>query len=299
MIKRLPIRRTMKSFFKFFWTPYGLLKDKSFRWWIVVGCSLFCSLFLWVFEPYGLYLIDDLYEKIFVVGLYAIGSFMVLSLYYILQSFCLKVYTIGSTVLWIALSFLLVGIVSAFIHESLFNEGHLRWQLFAYFQWIIFTISIIPILISVLVYHNITLRKRLKDSATMDGKKMNLDGVSMENDNSKSIVVVNSENRNERFDLPVGDLLYITSSDNYIDVYFVKDGFINHRLIRYSLSGVASDNREMKEIFRCHKSYIVNRKKIESVFGNTAGYRIKLLECDFLVPVSRKLNKEVSEFISL
>jgi len=199
--------------------------------------------------------------------------------------------------LWIALSFLLIGAVSAFIHESLFNEGHLRWQVFAYFQWIIFTISIIPISISVLVYHNITLRKRLKDSA--DGKKMNLDGVSMEIDNSKSIVVVNSENRNERFVLPVGDLLYITSSDNYIDVYFGKDGFINHRLIRYSLSGVESDNREIKEIFRCHKSYIVNRKKIESVFGNTAGYRIKLLECDFLVPVSRKLNKEVSEFISL
>jgi len=49
------------------------------------------------------------------------------------------------------------------------------------------------------------------------------------------------------------------------------------------------------EIFRCHKSYIVNKVKIDSITGNAAGYKLKLKDYSEYIPISRKWNKKIKE----
>lgn len=282
------------SFRKLYDIPYDLLKDRTFRWWLILGCMAFCLAFLCIFEPYGLYRIDNERNKIALISLYVGGSFISSAIHFTIQDFVIKKYTLGNTILWIALYFLIVGSVVSAIHEYMFNGGDYRLKIFWVFQRNILSIAIIPMTIFVLIHYNLTLKKRLQMATALTR------GISSrpQEEEKDCRIAINSENKKESFEMPLRDLIYITSSDNYIDVFYLSEGKPVHCLLRYTLSGVEADNADVKEIWRCHKSYIINKRKIESVSGNTAGYRIKLSGCDANIPVSRKLNKNLSSLIS-
>lgn len=275
--------------------PYDLLESKTFRYWFIVGALLFGILFLWIFEPYGLYNLTTLDAKILAIGLYVGSGLLILLVQFLLlQDIFIRKYTLGITICWIILSFLAIGTSSTIVNSFLFDHGKFRFAAFIYFQGAILSINIIPVSIFVLVHYNVTLQKRLKIASQLNNTLTNRD----QKPENNQQVVLNSENKNEGFVISIASLLYITSLDNYIDVYYSKNKLVEHKLIRYSLAGVEEDNRNIDEIFRCHKSYLVNKRKIESVSGNAAGYKIKLHDCDMLVPVSRKWNKNLSVLLS-
>ncbi len=275
--------------------PYDLLESKTFRYWFIVGIVLFGTLFLWIFEPYGLYNLTTMHDKILAIGLYVGSGFVLLMVQFLLlQDFFIRKYNIGITIFWIMLSFMAIGTSSTIVNSFLFDQGRFRFAAFIYFQGVILSINIIPVSISVLVHYNVTLRKRLKTASELSNVLTDREQTPENNWQ----IVLNSENKNEGFIISIATLLYITSFDNYIDVYFCKSNRVEHKLIRYSLSGVEEDNQNRNEILRCHKSYLVNKSKIESVSGNAAGYKLKLQHCDMLIPVSRKLNKTLSALLS-
>ena len=73
---------------------YDLLKSKIFRYLFVFGGSGFAFIFLWIFEPYGLYNLT-INEKILAIGLYAgIGFVLMLVHFFVLQSLVIKDYTV-------------------------------------------------------------------------------------------------------------------------------------------------------------------------------------------------------------
>lgn len=275
--------------------PYDLLESKTFRYWFIVGAMLFGILFLWIFEPYGLYNLTTLQAKIQAVGCYVgIGFLILLTQLLLLQNIFIRKYTLGITILWIMLSFLAIGTSSTIVNSILFDDGRFRLAAFIYFQGAILSINIIPVSIFVLVHYNVTLHKRLKIASQLNSSLPNRE----QNPENNQQIILNSENKNEGFMISLASLLYITSLDNYIDVYFLKNKLVEHKLIRYSLASVEEDNKNRNEIFRCHKSYLVNKRKIESVSGNAAGYKIKLHDCDLLIPVSRKWNKSLPTLFS-
>jgi DNA-binding LytR/AlgR family response regulator len=93
--------------------------------------------------------------------------------------------------------------------------------------------------------------------------------------------------------MPLDDFILVSSIDNYIELVYLKQGIVDKKIFRYSLSKIMQDNADIAEVFRCHKSYIVNKAQIESVSGNTAGYKLKLKGFDRLIPVSRQWNQSI------
>ena len=134
------------------------------------------------------------------------------------------------------------------------------------------------------------MRKRLKIATSVNDKIHK----EKSNTHSKSIeVVLNSENKKEGKIVPLDSLIFVSSLDNYIEVNYLDNGIAKRELLRYSLSGIEQDNKNIAGIFRCHKGYIVNKQKIESVTGNAAGFKLKLKGYSDLIPVSRKWNNEI------
>ncbi len=284
----------MKYLRDFLNRPYDLLESKKFRYLFIFGGAGFALIFLWIFEPYGLYSITTFHGKILAIGLYVgIGLLLMIIQYFFLQNVFIKKYNLAITVLWIILSFFIIGTSSSIINAILYNEC--RFNLFAFinFQGIILSINIIPVSIFVLVHYNFTLSKRLKIASQINDT-LNRD-LNPKNDLE---VVINSENKNEGLSILMSSLLYVTSLDNYIDIYYHINDRIEHKLIRYSLAAFEEDNHKIDNIFRCHRSYIINKHKIESISGNAAGYKIKLYNYNMLIPVSRKWNKSLSTLIS-
>lgn len=279
----------MKDLFK---KQYDLLESKTFRYWFVFGVALFGLIFLWIFEPYGLYNLTTFHEKVLAIGLYTgIGLFLLIFQFFLLQNIFIRKYTLGITILWIILSFLIIGTSSFIINAFLYNEGRFYFSVFIYFQGVILSINIIPVILFVLIHYNLTLRKRLRMAVQINNSIQN----KSQNSDKGQIVVLNSENRNDKLELSLSSLLFITSVDNYIDVYYIDNRIIKHKLLRYSLSGIEQDNPNVTDLFRCHKSYIVNKIKIDSVTGNAAGYKLRLKDYSDYIPISRKWNKQIND----
>lgn len=270
--------------------PYDLLESKTFRHLFVFGSAVFALIFLWIFEPYGLYNLT-LKEKIIAVGLYVgIGMILTLLQFFPLQKLLIKNHTVLNSILWIMLSIVIIGTSSSVINSYLYNDGHLNLIAFLYFQGIILSINIIPVAAFVLVHYNITLKKRLKIATSVNDT---LQAKSDKSQDKKKEVVLNSENKKEGMTISLDSLIFISSEENYIEVNYLENGIAKKNLLRYSLSRIEQDNTNITEIFRCHKGFVVNKRKIESISGNAAGYKLKLRDYNDLIPVSRQWNKEM------
>lgn len=275
--------------------PYDLLERKRFRHIFVFGGSVFGMIFLWVFEPFGFYNLTN-YEKLYAIGFYFVAGLIPLILqFYVFQDVVLKKYTLLNTVLWIVLSSVLLVVSGGIVNSILFNDGAYVIERFLFFLWVIPTIQVIPITVFILIHYNINLNKRLKIAMQVNNR---LKPGACENTNNEKIVILNSNNKKEKTTVLLDSLLYVTSVDNYIEIHIIENNKVERKLLRYSLMNLKQDNSELKELFRCLKSFIVNKKKIESLVGNASGYKIKISYCDAIIPVSRKYNKVIHAIIT-
>lgn len=101
------------------------------------------------------------------------------------------------------------------------------------------------------------------------------------------------ENRNEVFECPIEELLFVKAADNYVEIWFVKGEKVQTSLIRSSMKNVLAGINELPTLYRCHRSYIVNLSAVSSVSGNAQGYLLSMTHGEEQVPVSRALNTEL------
>ena len=68
---------------------------------------------------------------------------------------------------------------------------------------------------------------------------------------------------------------YIVSADNYVNIYYQNKGKIAHTLVRTTLKNL-EENLEPYGFVRCHRSYLVNLKKVKIVRKDRDGFFIDL-----------------------
>ena len=96
--------------------------------------------------------------------------------------------------------------------------------------------------------------------------------------------------------LPLSDFLYAESQKNCVDIYFLREGHVEHQQLRTTLTSVLADTNE-KSIFQCHRSFIVNLSNIRSAHGNSNGYQLTVGDEHHTVPVSRSYVKTLRSFV--
>ena len=275
--------------------PYNLLESNKFRYIYVFGGAGFAFLFLWIFEPFKLYNLGNI-DKFISLALYIGGAFPGIILqFFFFQNKLIKTYTIGINIFWLALSFFLIGSSVFFVHVFLFKNGIFYFFDFIFFQGVILAINIIPTSITILIHYNYLINSRLKKVAKINNNIINKPN----NLQKDKIITLKSQYKNDMLELSLDSLFYITSADNYINVCYKDAQSIKHKLLRSSLSEITKSFNGQPELLRCHKSYIINKTKIESLTGNAAGYKIKLKSYSELIPVSRNLNKSIQEIINI
>lgn len=118
------------------------------------------------------------------------------------------------------------------------------------------------------------------------------------NDNSEQLSVVDLQPMFELLNpkgrvvlsLTFDDVICFEANDNYINIYFEVEDGVQKRMERLSMKKVelliepASD-----QFLRVHKSYLINRKKVQAIHGKAQNYRLQLDRLDFEIPVSRRM----------
>lgn len=284
--------------------PYPFETSFSKRWkrCLLVGCFVF--LFLFIFQPFGLSTLErNILTTTFGYGLTCFAVMAVLNIGVISLFpgyFSESNWTSLKAIVWTSVNILFIGlanvIYSAYIGIADFSFDNLiRFEVFA------LALGVFPVSLSVILNQN-----RLQSSFEKTSEEINSGfknrrepiteaaKIPVTKDIEK-VLCIRSENGKDHLDLNPDDLLFIRSSDNYVEVFYLQKKSIVCKLIRNSLKSIADSLIEDEQFFRCHKSYLVNLNKVERVSGNAQGYKLHLSGSEERIPVSRTLNETIRE----
>ncbi len=102
-------------------------------------------------------------------------------------------------------------------------------------------------------------------------------------------------NKGEKLEVKEDQILFVKSSENYVEIFFKKDGSIEQTIFRNTLSAI---NEKVPFLMYCHRSYLVNTRNIKQIKGNSQNAKIKF-ENDLEIPLSNTHYKDVKTALSV
>ena len=293
--------------------PYYLETCIAKRW---SGCfffSAFVFLFLVIFQPFGL---SGLPEGIVAAALgFGLTNFVIMALLNILvlplfpKYFVEETWTVQKELYWNVLNVLLIGLGNA-LCAAFLKMIVLSPYTLLMFELYTITIGVFPIVITVFLKESRGHKKYSKQSTELnviieEHKVANsINEIPAKTEISfpgtnETVLAIYSENEKDKLELLLNDLIFMQSSDNYVEVHYAYKKENRKKLMRTSLKALAADLEKHKELFRCHKSYLVNVSRVKHVSGNAQGYKLHLLGTSHLIPVSRQYNPELKDRLNL
>ncbi len=96
-------------------------------------------------------------------------------------------------------------------------------------------------------------------------------------------------------DVALNHLYYITSAQNYIEIFHKNNEIIKSTLLRQSLKTIEEEMILSSDspLIRCHKAFIVNREKVVELRGTAKTAHFILEDMEITIPVSRQKYSEV------
>jgi hypothetical protein len=257
------------------------------KWKVILFISLFVSLFLIIFQPFGISLITGNAKFLFLAG-YGIITFLILIIDLIfIEKFFPKFFNERNWKIWKEFFWLLwvifsIGLGNAFYTAMVFDNTSPNIKGIINFQIVTIVVALIPITILIISKQKYLLRKHL-NSADFLNKNLHEKPESIQTNTIRFY----ADNEKDFVEFDINDFLYIESSGNYVELYILDSGKIIRKTIRNTLKRSLYFFTNTPEIIQCHRAFIVNTNKITNAKGNSQGLRLSLENCETEVPVSR------------
>jgi hypothetical protein len=279
--------------------PYPTDLSLQTRWKMAIGFSLFVFIFLLIFQPFGLASYPR--NLVAVTFGYGIVCFTIMLVTNILipktfpTYFIEENWTTGKELAFTAFNICSIGIANG-IFSAFIGIGFLNLQTLAIYLLYTLAVGVFPVSIFIMAKQSF-LRNRFEKNSERFNQLLKEEKLPehppIDTQAPAEIITIFSENQKDELKLQLSNLLFIQAADNYIEVHYLEQQKLKKVLIRNSLKQIEQDLIQHPVLFRCHKSFLVNIKKISSFSGNAQGYRLHFKETVFKVPVSRKLNEKV------
>lgn len=253
--------------------------------------ATFIALFLYVFQP-----IKSIYNGILMeinetIHYGLISGLMVFSFGFILPKFFEKIYkeshwTVFKEIIQNLVMVLFIGLLNLFytINYSISNND--LNDLFTQVVGSTFLIAIFPIVAIVFYRQNNLLKQYIEESKNINTvlhKKTSIEKIN-----------VLGEGKNEQLEIEYNDLYFIKSQGNYCEFHLKEND--QPILLRISLTNL-EQQFSTTDIYKCHRSYLVNIGNVINVSGNAQGLRLHFETVEESIPVSRNLTKEVKQLL--
>ena len=110
------------------------------------------------------------------------------------------------------------------------------------------------------------------------------------------IINLMDNNGNLKLSVKLDNLYYIKAEDNYINVFYQRNGAIASYMLLCKMKTIEDNCVDSSSLMRCHRSYIVNAKKISVLHNEADGFIIEFdREGLDSIPVSKTYSKRVLE----
>lgn len=278
--------------------PYPLIQEKSRKWKAVFSNAALVALFLFVFRPFGIDAVHVSYPEIFIFG-YGLVTMLVIMLSLFVMPVLIpswfkeKAWTVGRNIIYTSLIVFFIGLGNLF-YTHLFAGIELTLISLINFQFFTLAVTFFIAATSTFArYHFLTEKNEKEASEISREMKRSSSEKTSSPKLSNRTYPIRSENGKEEIHVSTDSLLYIESADNYSEVVMEENDQIRKILVRSTMKRI-EDQLLDPAFFRCHRSYIVNLHKIDSVKGNSQGYQLELTNGSGHVLVSRKYAAELS-----
>lgn len=285
----------MKWITKILTTPYPYYIPFTRSIGLLVFFSLIVPLFLILFEPFGIGRSNCPQLTLVLAGI-SIPIFLTLSINFYGVTRLIPVFfsedswSIGKESIWTVWNFLtIVGATSVYwMIVPVCSTSSMEWaeQLTK-----AFLIGLLPGSFCIYFNYSRALKKKLRKALNLN-KELQVRIAYYENGTLKLI----GENNAEVVSLNTDKLLFIKSEDNYAEIVLEPSENGGIQLIRSSLKQL-DKQIDYPFIVRCHRSFIVNLAKVEAVEGNARNFKIKLVNHNDWIPVSREAYRKFTALL--
>lgn len=266
--------------------------DRPFLWWYrmaVVKHSLLIlsiiTFILYVFQPFGTAQDNSIAHKfLFLAGYGIIGGFSYGLLFFRLKPE--RFWRKPQTGLYAEGALLLLYLFFTSILSYLYFTYWLQPGTLSLLNWYYFLSFVIPVALLPLAYIYYDRYKLYRQFL----KKKHTPAPAPVNRQEK--IRLKGNNRTDDIFLAADSLLYLQAQENYVQVVWQEDQATEQTLLRASLSQLEDQLKEY-DIFRVHRSYLANLKKVQKVSKRSAGLALQFSSAAETVPVSRKYAEEV------
>jgi hypothetical protein len=275
--KALLIRSTLFGFFVFLF----LLLFRPF------GLSTSGNLFIWVSAGYGLCTLQGM----LLINLVAHSWFP--------KFLNEDKWTLGKELFWILCNILFIGVINALYSALIGFWAFSLWQLIK-LELFTLAVAVFPVTILLLLREAKLKRHYHEQAELLNGRINSFSRARLQAQQTApndAMLHIPSQNAGEYLDIRLDELIYMHSADNYVEVFYHKNGALQSTLLRNTLKVLASTFAGQADLLRCHKSYLVNFKKVTHISGNAQGYKLHLIGILELIPVSRQHNKKIREHL--
>lgn len=202
-------------------------------------------------------------------------------------------WTILKEISAIVLSLLCMGI-TAYFSGFLLEPPMQRWNLRTFFDSLFsaFLIFAVPLgFFSLINYRYLLVSDIIK--------QFNTETSFSSSGESEELIRIESQLKKEELSFYPNQFIYAESDGNYIAFILNLENQIKKKIIRNSISNVEQQLAAIPFLFRTHRAFIVNVKKVSSQKGNTLGYRLKLSGIEVEIPVSRQKTRDFDQIMKL
>jgi hypothetical protein len=234
--------------------------------------------------------------------LYGVVTFIIASLNALLAPkifphfFKEEKWTIGKEMIMMLWHILTISVGNIFLTHFLYGNPIDLYNI-VMFLGITTAVGIFPVTLIVLLKQQILLKKYSEGAKALGEQLKGNPSHEIINNSHRSLIQFTGENQNEKISMPLEDFRFISSVDNYIKIHFIKQGILSTYVLRSSLKKAEHTLTDYPQLFRCHRTYIVNLGAVSNVSGNAQGYKLHLKGTDEIVPVSRSLNSELTGLV--
>ena len=106
-----------------------------------------------------------------------------------------------------------------------------------------------------------------------------------------------SENVSENLSLLIGEVAFIKSADNYVEIVYKEGETFRKKLIRNTLKNIESQLKQYTNFIRCHRICIVNVHYIERLNRSSNNFWLTIKDFDEQIPVSRQYLLKVKDVV--
>ncbi len=260
--------------------PWPYLQTSRDKWIVVLAVSLYTPLFLITFQPFGVNNYDQTHTIGFTFALSALGFGLMNGLTIASYEFVVVPLIFKSNqpaVLVLRIAGELVFLASTtFLFYNVLGNFH-DWHVTSYIGFIrdVSAMSILPLLGLGLYFKYRQTKKALQTV------------LEPQTDPKHRLIWLQPSHGKNRLGIVISRLLFIEAQDNYVAIHYLQQNQVIKSLLRTPLKRLESELIK-HGVYRCHRSFLVNFNRIESVKRNHHQLHLYLTQLDKPIPVSRQ-----------